>query len=174
MKDAGPEHDAPIPLRYPVGANQLRSEVMPDEILTLGHHEFIQRVQEIEISPLDRTGLLLRLCASVEVHSTEPPGPGRHRGATTVAIRMDRSAATTLFQQIREIFQKMGCRYRQKTQAKPRGIETRIWRLHAAPQRVLECDMVRHCRIIDGRLRDLSLELAMAIRSADYLAQMLA
>ena len=58
VKDAGPEHDAPIPLRYAVGANQLRSEVMPDEILTLGHHEFIQRVQEIEISPLDRTGLL--------------------------------------------------------------------------------------------------------------------
>ena len=81
---------------------------MPDEILTLGHHEFIQRVQEIEISPLDRTGLLLRLCASVEVHSTEPRGPGRHRGATTLAIRMDRSAATALFQQIREIFQKMG------------------------------------------------------------------
>jgi hypothetical protein len=81
---------------------------MPDEILTLGHHEFIQRVQEIEISPLDATGLLLRLCASVEVHSTEPPGPGRHRGATTLAIRMDRSAATALFQQIREIFQKMG------------------------------------------------------------------
>jgi hypothetical protein len=108
MKDVGPEHDAPIPLRYPVGANQLRSEVMPDEILTLGHHEFIQRVQEIEISPLDRTGLLLRLCASVEMHSTEPPGPGRHRGATTLAIRMDRSAATALFQQIREIFQKMG------------------------------------------------------------------
>ena len=81
---------------------------MPDEILTLGHHEFIQRVQEIEISPLDRTGLLLRLCASVEVHSTEPPGPGRHQGATTLAIHMDRSAATALFQQIREIFQKMG------------------------------------------------------------------
>jgi len=81
---------------------------MPDEILTLGHHEFIQRVQEIEISPLDRTGLLLRLCASVEVQSTEPPGPGRHRGATTLAIRMDRSAATALFQQIREIFRKMG------------------------------------------------------------------
>jgi hypothetical protein len=81
---------------------------MPDEILTLGHHEFIQRVQQIEISPLDGTGLLLRLCASVEAHSMEPPGPGRHRGATTVAIRMDRSAATTLFQQIREIFQKMG------------------------------------------------------------------
>ena len=39
---------------------------MPDEILTLGHHEFIQRVQEIDISPLDTTGLLLRLCASVE------------------------------------------------------------------------------------------------------------
>jgi hypothetical protein len=81
---------------------------MPDEILTFGHHEFIQRVQEIEISPLDRTGLLVRLCASVEVHSTEPPGPGRHQGATTLAIRMDRSAATALFQQIREIFQKMG------------------------------------------------------------------
>jgi hypothetical protein len=81
---------------------------MPDEILTLGHHEFIQPVQEIEISPLDRTGLLLRLCASVEVHSTELPGPERHRGATTLAIRMDRSAATALFQQIREIFQKMG------------------------------------------------------------------
>jgi hypothetical protein len=32
--------------------------------------------------------------------------------------------------------------------------------------------MVRHCRTIDGRLRDLSLELATAIRSADYLAQM--
>jgi hypothetical protein len=106
--EQGPEQDAPIPLRYPVGANQLRSEVMPDEILTLGHHEFIQRVQEIEIAPLDATGLLLRLCASVEVHSTEPPGPGRHRGATTLAIRMDRSAATALFQQIREIFQKMG------------------------------------------------------------------
>src|ERR1700732_3812836 len=90
------------------GANQLRSEVMPDEILTLGHHEFIQRVQEIEIAPLDGTGLLVRLCASVEVHSTEPPGPGRHRRATTLAIRMDRSAATALFQQIREIFQKMG------------------------------------------------------------------
>lgn len=81
---------------------------MPDEILTLGHHEFIQRVHEIEIAPLNATGLLLRLCASVEVHSTEPPGPGRHRGATTLAIRMDRPAATALFQQIREIFQKMG------------------------------------------------------------------
>ena len=48
---------------------------MPDEILTLGHHEFIQRVQEIEIAPLNATGLLLRLCASVEVHSTEPSRP---------------------------------------------------------------------------------------------------
>lgn len=81
---------------------------MPDEVLTLGHHELIQRVQEIEIAPLDATGLLLRLCASVEVHSTEPPGPGRHRGATTLAIRMDRVAAMTLYQQIRDIFQKMG------------------------------------------------------------------
>src|ERR1700730_9181068 len=90
-----------------IGANQLRSEVMPDEILTLGHHEFIQRVQEIEIAPLDGTGLLLRLCASVEVHSMEPPFPGRHPAATTLAIRRERAAATLLFQQIREIFQKM-------------------------------------------------------------------
>ena len=88
VKDAGLEHDAPIPLRYPVGANQLRSEVMPDEILTLGHHEFIQRVQEIEISPLDRTGLLLRLCASVEVHSTERPAPeGTEGPRATLSLR---------------------------------------------------------------------------------------
>jgi hypothetical protein len=68
----------------------------------LGHHEFIQRVQEIEIAPLDGTGPLLRLCASVEAHPSEPPGPGRHRGATTLAIRMDQAAARTLVQQIFE------------------------------------------------------------------------
>ena len=81
---------------------------MPDEILTLGHHEFIQRVHEIEIAPLNATGLLLRLCASVEVHPAVPPGPGMHQGATTLAIRMDQAAARMLFQQIRETFQRMG------------------------------------------------------------------
>ena len=91
------------------GANQPRSETVADEILKLGHHEFTQRVQDIEIAPLDGTGPLLRLCASVEVHPSEPPGPGRHRGATTLAIRMDPAAARTLFGQIHEIFQKMGC-----------------------------------------------------------------
>jgi hypothetical protein len=88
--------------------NQPRSETVPDEILELGHHEFTQRVQEIEIAPFDGTGPLLRLCVSVEVHPSKPPGPGRHRGATTVAIRMDQAAARMLFAQIRETFQRMG------------------------------------------------------------------
>ena len=74
---------------------------MPDEILTLGHHEFIQRVQEIEIAPLDGTGLLLRLCASVEVHSTEPPGPGRHRRATRALFMYTRAQAGKLFEDSR-------------------------------------------------------------------------
>ena len=91
-----------------IGANQLRSETVPDEILKLGHHEFTQRVQDIEIAPLDGIGPLLRICASVEVHPSVPPGPGRHRGATTLAIRLDQSAARILFEQIRETFQKMG------------------------------------------------------------------
>jgi hypothetical protein len=91
-----------------IGANQLRSEIMPDEILKLGHHEFIQRVQEIELAPLDGTGPLLRLYASVEAHPSEPPGPGRHRGATTLAIRMDQAVARTLVEQIFEIAQRMG------------------------------------------------------------------
>ena len=81
---------------------------MADEVLPLGHHEFIQRVQETSFEPLDSSGLLLRLCASVEVHPSEPPGPGRHRGATTLAIRMVQAAARTLFGQIRETFQRMG------------------------------------------------------------------
>ena len=81
---------------------------MSDEILELGHHEFIQRVQEIEIEPLDKESPLLRLCASVEVHPSKPPGIGRHRGATTLAIRMDQAAARKLFRQIHETFQTMG------------------------------------------------------------------
>jgi hypothetical protein len=81
---------------------------MPNEILSLGHHEFIQRVQDLEIAPLDGTGPLLRLCASVEIHSSVPPGPGRHRGATTLAIHLDQAVARMLFRQIRETFQKMG------------------------------------------------------------------
>jgi hypothetical protein len=91
-----------------IGANQLRSETVPDEILKLGHHEFTQRVQDIEIAPLDGTGPLLRLCASVAVHPSEPPGPGKHRGATTLAIRMDQAAAMRLARQIHETFQRMG------------------------------------------------------------------
>jgi len=90
------------------GANQTKSEAMPDEILKLGHHEFIQRVQEVSFEPLDASGLLVRLYASVEAHLSEPPGPGRHRGATTLAIRMDQAVAKTLFYQIRETFQRMG------------------------------------------------------------------
>jgi hypothetical protein len=81
---------------------------MADKVLPLGHHEFIQRVQETSFEPLDSSGLLLRLYVSVEAHQSVPPGPGRHRGATTLAIRMDQAAARMLFQQIRETFQRMG------------------------------------------------------------------
>jgi hypothetical protein len=81
---------------------------MPDEILALGHHEFIQRVEDVSFDPFDANALLMRLCASVEAHPTVPPGPGRHRGATTLAIRMDQAVATTLFQQIRDLFRRMG------------------------------------------------------------------
>jgi hypothetical protein len=80
---------------------------MSDEILELGHHEFIQRVREIEIEPLDGIGPLLRLYAEVEEHPAKPPGPGRHRGATTLAIRMDQVVARKLVQQIREIIHRM-------------------------------------------------------------------
>jgi hypothetical protein len=90
------------------GANQPRSGAVPDEILSLGHHEFIQRVDDVSFDPLDASAILLRLCASVEAHPSLPPGPGRHRGATTLAIRMDRGVATTLFQQIRDLFLRMG------------------------------------------------------------------
>jgi hypothetical protein len=73
---------------------------------------------------VDRTGLWLRLCASVEVHSTEPPGPGRHRGATTLAIRMgiDR-LPRRFFSRFARYSRKWVGRYRHKTQAKPNGIE---------------------------------------------------
>lgn len=84
------------------------SEAVPDEILALGHHEFIQRVQDVEFLPLDDSDLLMRLCASVEAHPSIPPGPGMHQGATTLAIRMDRAAAMKLCQQIAEIAQRMG------------------------------------------------------------------
>jgi hypothetical protein len=94
-----------------IGANQLRSETMPDEILKLGHHEFIQRVQETSFEPVEGTaGPLLRLCASIEAHPSEPPGPGRHRAATTLAIRMDQVVAIELARQIHETFQRMGWR----------------------------------------------------------------
>lgn len=92
-------------LRLP---HQTGSEAVPDEILKIGHHEFIQRAQPISFDPLDDSGILVRLCASVEVYPSEPPGPGRHQGATTLAIRMDRAAAMTLFQMIQETFLRMG------------------------------------------------------------------
>jgi hypothetical protein len=90
------------------GANQPRREIVPQEILKLGHHEFIQRLQDVEIAPLDETGILLRFCASVEAHQAEPPGPGSHQGATTLAIRMDRAVAMELFRQLRELAETMG------------------------------------------------------------------
>jgi hypothetical protein len=83
------------------------SEIMSDEVLKLGHHEFIQRVQEVSFDPIETSGVLVRLYAAVEAHSSEPPGPGRHRRATTLAIRMDRAVATMLFQQIYETFLRM-------------------------------------------------------------------
>jgi hypothetical protein len=83
---------------------------VPDEIFELGHHEFVQRVQEFSIELLEGTGPLLRLVASVEPHPTKPPGPGRHRGATSLAIRMDRAVATELWRQIRDLFQTKGWR----------------------------------------------------------------
>jgi hypothetical protein len=90
------------------GANQPRSEAVSDhEILPLGHHEFIQRVQETLFEPLDTSGFLVRLYALVEAHPSEPPGPGRHRAATTLAIRMDQAAARRLCRQIHETFQRM-------------------------------------------------------------------
>ena len=81
---------------------------MPDEILERGHHEFVQRIQKVSFGLLEEDGPLLRLGASVEPHPTKPPGPGRHRGATTLAIRMDRAVAIGLWQQIRDLFQTKG------------------------------------------------------------------
>jgi hypothetical protein len=99
-----------------------RASAPSGEILALGHHEFIQRVQEIEIESLEGTGPLLRLCTSVEAHPSEPPGPGRHRGATTLAIRMDQSAARRLFQRIHETFQRMDWQLPAEANAKPKSV----------------------------------------------------
>jgi hypothetical protein len=82
---------------------QARNKGPFGEILELGHHEFIQRAQDLSIGLLDGTGPLLRLHASAEAHQSKPPGPGRHQGATTLAIRMDQAAAMMLFQQIRDL-----------------------------------------------------------------------
>jgi hypothetical protein len=80
---------------------------MPNEILTLGHHEFTQRVQEIEVESLDGTGPLLRLYASVEAHISAPTGPGRHRGPPPWPSVWIQSAAMKLARQIHETFQRM-------------------------------------------------------------------
>ena len=76
--------------------------------LALGHHEIIQRVEFQEAMPLEDIGPTMRLCALVQVHSDVPPGPGRHQGATTLAIHMDQVAAISLVQQIYETGRRMG------------------------------------------------------------------
>lgn len=78
--------------------------------LDLGHHEIIQRVEFQQVVPLDDSGPLVRLCASVQAHPDVPAGPGRHLGATTLAIRMDQAAAISLVQQICETGRRMGWR----------------------------------------------------------------
>jgi hypothetical protein len=81
----------------------IRSESVSDEMLELGHHEFVQRIQEISFGFLEETGPLLRLHAAVEAHPAKPPGPGRHQGATTLAIRTDQAIAIELWRQIRAL-----------------------------------------------------------------------
>lgn len=75
-------------------------------ILPLGHHEMVQRMDDVDVELMD--GVLVKLVASVEAHPAAPPGPGKHRGATTLAIRMDRVVATLLAQRILELAQTMG------------------------------------------------------------------
>jgi hypothetical protein len=101
--------DAAAALRTALGANLCARHTLPlGEVLELGHHEFTQRVQQTSFDSLDSSGVLMRVSASVEAHPTEPPGPGRHQGATTLAIRMDQAVATELFRQIAETFRRMG------------------------------------------------------------------
>jgi hypothetical protein len=96
-------------LRIAIGDGLLARYPTPThEILELGHHEFVQRIQEVSLGLLEETGPLLRLHASIEAHPTKPPGPGRHQGATTLAIRMDQSVATELFRQIRALARTKG------------------------------------------------------------------
>ncbi len=77
------------------------------EILELGHHEFEQRVENFDIDLLGVTGPLVRLCIAVQAHPSKPPGPGKHRGATTLAIRMDQAAAIELLTKLRVLARKM-------------------------------------------------------------------
>jgi hypothetical protein len=84
---------------------------MYDEIiLPLGHHEILQRVEDFDVGLMEEVGPLVRLVASVEVRPEIPPGPGRHRGATTLAIRIDPKAAIELAEQIRVLARTMGWR----------------------------------------------------------------
>jgi len=76
------------------------------EILELGHHEFEQRVESFDIDLLG-DGSLVRLCIAVQAHPLKPPGPGRHRAATTLAIRMDQAAAIELLTKLRVFARKM-------------------------------------------------------------------
>jgi hypothetical protein len=74
--------------------------------LSADHHEVGQRLVDLKVEVTD--GPLVRLVASIEPDSAKPPGPGKHRSATTLAIRMDRAAAIALSQQIRELARTMG------------------------------------------------------------------
>jgi hypothetical protein len=46
-------------------------------------------------------------CIAVQAHPLKPPGPGRHRAATTLAIRMDQAAAIELLAKLRVFARKM-------------------------------------------------------------------
>jgi hypothetical protein len=77
-------------------------------ILSLGHHEILQRVEDFDVGLLEDVGPLVRLVASVEARPEMPPGPGKHRGATTLAIRIDPKAAIDLAERIRVLARTMG------------------------------------------------------------------
>ncbi len=79
-----------------------------EEVFELGHHEFAQRIESTRVELMDGTGPLVRLVTAVQAHPTKPPGPGRHRGATTLAIRMDQVVAIELAAQIYKLARTMG------------------------------------------------------------------
>ena len=80
---------------------------MPKIILELGHHELVVPAIDWEVVSNPESALAVTLIASIQSHPAIPPFPGTHRGATTLAIQMDRAVAIALSERIRELARSM-------------------------------------------------------------------